>query len=100
MTIVLIIINLVLVVGAFGFSIYGLYVAGLSQLRLLAHIKDEPKDFLHYFLLFNPNNVLLFPSRLDEQGLQYRAKFLRGLRYMFIGAFCGLISYWIGAGWE
>ena|SRR5580698_5042099 len=96
----LLLVNIFLLLLAFGFSIYGFYVTGLSQLRLLAHIDHEKKGFLFYFLLINPNNVILFPSRLDKIGLQYRAKLLKGLRYMFIGGACLLISYCIGVGWK
>lgn len=98
------IIETLLFVFGFCLCIYSIYISRLSGLRLLAHIKFEKKGLLYYLLMINVNNVIFFPSMLDEEGLALRARFIKGLRYGFGGGACLAISYLIsiisGVGWK
>ena len=95
--------DIALLLLAFGFSIFGMYVMGLSQFRLFKsarNIEYEKVGFQRYLFLISPAAIIFFPTKLDETGRHDRVRFFRGLRFMFIGGMCLLVSYWIGVGWQ
>lgn len=76
----------------------------MSGIRLLTHINIEKKGVLYYLLMLNPNNVIFFPSSLDDVGLALRAKLIKGIKYGFVGGGFLMISYvtslFTGIGWH
>lgn len=109
--------KIMILIGSFGalFVIVALFVIGfvyfligswsvsINAIRMWGHVKHSDKSISDVFILLNPNNAILFPSKLDDLGLEYRKKIIKGLKYLGFSIAsliaCFAISKLVGVSW-
>lgn len=83
-----------LVIVAMVFLAVGTPMAIVFTILAANHRKSGPKTWRDSWR-FNPNNLIFFPDRLDEQGQLHAKRARSGFKLALIGAVCAFLAEWI-----